>query len=92
MLHIYCLSNYKTFYIQREMGKDSFSPLMSILHENKLTGPNYVDWKRNLDILLTAENYKYVLIENCPKLQGSVKKGTPFSYFIETCLVVDSTG
>ncbi|WP_163813176.1 hypothetical protein, partial [Pseudodesulfovibrio sp. JC047] len=50
------------------MGKDSFSPLMSILRENKLTGPNYVDWKRNLDIVLTAEEYKYVLIENCPEI------------------------
>ena len=67
-LHIYCRSNYKTFYIQREMGKDSFSPLMSILRENKLTGPNYVDWKRNLDIVLTAEEYKYVLTEICPEI------------------------
>lgn len=48
------------------MGKDSFSPLMSILRENKLTGPNYVDWKRNLDIVLTAEEYRYVLSEPCP--------------------------
>ena len=47
------------------MGKDSFSPLMSILRENKLTGPNYVDWKRNLNIVLTAEEYKYVLTEAC---------------------------
>ena len=48
------------------MGKDSFSPLMSILRENKLTGPNYVDWKKNLNIVLTAEEYKYVLSEPCP--------------------------
>src|SRR5579862_6779626 len=53
------------------MGKDSFSPLMSILRENKLTGPNYVDWKRNLDIVLTAEEYKYVLIENCPDIDAN---------------------
>ena len=30
----------------------SFSPLVTILNQNKLTGSNYVDWKRNLDIVL----------------------------------------
>ncbi|KAH0720370.1 hypothetical protein KY285_005172 [Solanum tuberosum] len=28
--------------------------------------PNYVDWKRNLDIVLTSEGFKYVLVEECP--------------------------
>ena len=45
-----------------------FSPLSIILKENKLTGPNYVDWKRNLNIVLTAEEYKYVLTEPCPEI------------------------
>ena len=36
------------------------------LKENKLTVPNLVDRKRNLDIVLTAEEYKYVLFEECP--------------------------
>ena len=39
----------------------SFSPLVAILNQNKLTGSNYVDWKRNLDIVLIAEQHKYVL-------------------------------
>ena len=43
----------------------SFSPLVTILNQNKLTGSNYVDWKRNLDIVLTAEEYKYVLTLPC---------------------------
>ena len=43
----------------------AFNPLV-ILKEHKLTGPNYIDWKRNLDIVLTAEEYKYVLTEVCP--------------------------
>ena len=43
-----------------------FSQLATILNQNKLTGTNYVDWKRNLDILLTAEGYKYVLTTPCP--------------------------
>ncbi|KAH0698656.1 hypothetical protein KY284_012871 [Solanum tuberosum] len=45
----------------------SFTPLTSILNQNKLEGLNYVDWKRNLDIVLTAEGYKYVLVEECPE-------------------------
>lgn len=34
-----------------------FSPLAAILKENKLTGPNYVDWKRNLDIVPISSEY-----------------------------------
>ena len=44
----------------------SFSPLVTILNQNKLTRSNYVDWKRNLDIFLTAEEHKYVLTQPCP--------------------------
>ena len=44
----------------------SFSLLVTILNQNKLTGSNYVDWKRNLDIVLTAKEHKYVLTQPCP--------------------------
>ena len=44
----------------------SFNPLAQILKENKLNGNNYVDWKRNLDIVLTAEGHKFVLYEEFP--------------------------
>ena len=37
-----------------------------ILTQNKLTGENYVNWKRNLDIVLTAENHKIVLPKPYP--------------------------
>ena len=40
------------------------SPLAMILTQNKLTGENYVDWKRNLDIVLTVENHKMVLTKS----------------------------
>ena len=43
----------------------SFSLLVTILNQNKMIGSNYVDWKRNLDIILTAEEHKYVLNEPC---------------------------
>ena len=43
----------------------SFSPLVTILNQNKLIGSYYVDWKRNLDIVLTAEEHKYVLTKPC---------------------------
>ena len=44
----------------------SFNPLVTILNQSKLTGSNYVDWKRNLDIVLAAEEHKYVLNQACP--------------------------
>ena len=44
----------------------SFSPLVAILNQNELTRSNYVDWKRNLDIVLAAEEHKYVLNQACP--------------------------
>ena len=44
----------------------SFSPLVAILNLNKLTGSNYVVWKRNLDIVLIAEEHKFMLYEPCP--------------------------
>ena len=47
------------------MGGSSFNPLSFILKENKLTGPNYIDWKRNLNLVLTAEEYKFVVTDVC---------------------------
>ena len=44
----------------------SFSPLVAILNQNKPTRYNYVDQKRNLDIVLTTEEHKYVLTQPCP--------------------------
>ena len=43
------------------MNSSTFNPLPTILNQNKLVGSNYVDWKWNLDIVLTASKYKYVL-------------------------------
>ncbi|KAK4716519.1 hypothetical protein R3W88_014857 [Solanum pinnatisectum] len=42
------------------------NPTSSILNQNKLEGPNYVDLKGNLDIVLTSEGFKYVLVEEIP--------------------------
>ena len=39
----------------------SFSPPVVILNQNKLTGSNDFYWKRNLDIVLTVEEHKYML-------------------------------
>ena len=44
----------------------SFNPLAAILKENKLTGPNFISWKRNLDIVLASDDYKFVLTEPYP--------------------------
>ena len=52
------------------MIKLAFNPLTIILKENKLIGPNYIDWKTNLYIVLTAKECKFVLTEVCPQQPG----------------------
>ena len=56
----------------------AFNPFAVILKENKLIGPNYIDWKRNLDIVLTTEEYKFVLTEVYPQQpgEGAIDKET----------------
>ena len=65
---IYCEYYFKLFmhgcFIFQKMS--SLSPLTIILSQNKLTGENYIDWKRNLFNILTAKGYKYVLTQPCP--------------------------
>jgi hypothetical protein len=39
----------------------SFTPLVTTLNQNTLTGPNYVDWKRYLDNVLMVEGHNFVL-------------------------------
>ena len=57
------------------MRGSSFNPLSVILKENKLTGPNYINWKRNLNLVLTAEEYKFVLTYVCsPPLDNNSLK------------------
>ena len=41
----------------------SYNPINLILISNKLIRPNYVDWKRNVDITLTLEKLKWVTQE-----------------------------
>ena len=48
----------------------SFSPLVAILNQNKPTRSNYVGWRRNLDIVLTAEEHKCVLSQPCPNFSS----------------------
>ena len=43
----------------------AFSPLATILTQNKLTGNNFIEWKRNLDIVLTMKDHVYVLTTPC---------------------------
>ena len=50
----------------------SFNLLSTILKDNKLTGTNYVDWKRNLNLVLTAEDFVVVLTEICSSPPDSI--------------------
>ncbi|XP_028113002.1 uncharacterized protein LOC114311139 [Camellia sinensis] len=47
---------------------NNFNPLSKILDDNRLTGSNYVNWKRNLTIVLTAEKLNHVLTTDPPAL------------------------
>jgi hypothetical protein len=44
----------------------SKNPLASILDQNKLTGPNFLDWIRNLKLVLTVDERLYVLNKRPP--------------------------
>ena len=44
-------------------GITSYNMITLILTDNKLTGPNYVDWKRNMDIVLIVQQLKWVTRE-----------------------------
>jgi len=46
----------------------NFNPLAMILDENQLSGPNNVDWKRNLIIVLIADKIAHVLNTEASKL------------------------
>ena len=41
----------------------SYNPINHIVTTNKLTEPNYMDWKRSLDIVLTSKELKWVTQE-----------------------------
>ena len=40
--------------------------LRSILEKNQLTGSNYIDWLRNIKIVLKGEKLSYVIEEPMP--------------------------
>ncbi|KAL5556402.1 hypothetical protein UlMin_038638 [Ulmus minor] len=48
----------------------SQSSLSLILNQNKLNGDNFVDWKKNLMIVLSFKKHKYVLEHKCPPIPG----------------------
>ena len=43
------------------------NPLMIIFEQHKLTGPNFVDWLRNLKVVLAYEKILYVLTQSPPE-------------------------
>ena len=53
-----------------------FNLLEIILNQNKLTTPNYVDWKRNLGIVLTTKGYTYGLTEERSDLPAANERRT----------------
>ncbi|KAL6493333.1 hypothetical protein OROGR_033092 [Orobanche gracilis] len=53
--------------------KMNMNPLVILLEKNSLTGPNFVDWFRNLMIVLSIEGLGYVLEEEIENHEKWVK-------------------
>ncbi|GKA89308.1 hypothetical protein Tco_0811120 [Tanacetum coccineum] len=45
--------------------------LLSVLGRERLTGPNYMDWMRNIKFTLRYENKEYVLDEKIPTINDN---------------------
>ena len=41
--------------------------LSIILDNNRLTGPNFIDWLRNLKVVLASEKILYVIEQSLPR-------------------------
>ena len=64
----------------------TFNTLVVILKENKLDRTNYIDWKRNPDIVLTVEDYKFVLMDLCspkPHEGGTEQEARPYEKWVK---------
>ena len=44
----------------------SSNPLAIILDQNRLTDPNFIDWLRNLKVVLASKKILYVLEQSLP--------------------------
>ena len=53
----------------------SLLSLRDVLNTNKLIGPNYIDWLKNLRIVLTQEKVFYILDTLTPDSLGEDAKG-----------------
>ena len=42
------------------------NPIIATLSSEKLNDENFVNWKSNMNIVLICENYKFILIKECP--------------------------
>ena len=42
------------------------NPLSIILDNNSLTGPNLIDWQRNIKVILASKKILYVTEQNLP--------------------------
>ena len=57
---------YLVILLQQFDNMRSSNPLSIILDNNRLVGPNLVDWLRNLKVILASECILYVLEQNLP--------------------------
>ena len=42
------------------------NPIVTLLSNEQLNGENYAKWKSNMNIILISDDYKFMLLEECP--------------------------
>ena len=53
-----------------------FTPILSQISMEKLSGENFLKWKQNINIVLIGDNSKFVLTEESPEVPA--KEATKF--------------
>ena len=60
------ITNQSCYLLQHIDNMRPSNPLSIILDNNRLTGPNFIDWLRNLKVVLASEKILYVLEQSLP--------------------------
>ena len=64
VIFIFIYSNCLSYLISAIMSSNN--PIIALLANEKLSGDNFVKWKSYINIVLSFDKKKFVLIEECP--------------------------
>ena len=60
------ITNQSCYLLQNIDNMRPSNPLSIILDNNRLTGPNFIDWLRNLKVVLASKKILYVIEQSLP--------------------------